>query len=162
MPLTEACEMLTLDPPELVRVTVCVCCVPTVKVPNTSLLGLRVSCPGSDPLPVPVPARFRVVASFDALLVIVTVALKEPTALGANEMLIEVLCPAATVSGAVVGAREKYWLEIAMLLIVTGAAPEFVTVADIVLLLPAATLPKSSIDFESESVPGCDPPILRP
>lgn len=91
--------MLTLDSPEFVRVTVCVCCVPTVKLPNASLLALRVSCPGSAGLPVPFPARLKVAVPFDASLVIVVVALKDATALGANEMLIEVLCPAATVSG---------------------------------------------------------------
>jgi len=97
---------------------------------------------------------------------IVTVALKGATALGRNERLIEVLPPGATVSGRLIGAREKYWLEMAMLLIVTAAAPEFVTVADKVLLLPAVTLPKSSVDADSESVPdgwwSADPPTLSP
>jgi hypothetical protein len=107
-----------------------------------------------------------VIAAFDALLVMVALALKDATALGANEMLIEVLCPAATVSGRLVGAREKYWLEIAMLLMVTVAAPEFVTIAERVSLLPAATLPKFRVDVDKESVPDCcwpaEPPMLKP
>ena len=158
--------MLTVDPPELVSVTVWVCCVPTDTLPKAALLGLRASAPGSDPFPLPVPARLRFTAAFDALLVIVAVPLKDATALGANETLIEVLAPASRVSGRLIGAREKYWLEIAMLLIVTLAVPEFVTVADRVLLLPDATLPKSNVDVDSETVPDCCwsacPPTLRP
>ena len=158
--------MLTLDSPVFVRVAVCVCCVPTVTLPNPSLLGLRVSSPGGAPVPVPVPTRSKVAVPFDASLVMVAVALKDATPLGANEMLMRVLCPAATVSGRLVGAREKYWLEIAMPEMVTVASPEFVTVADKNLLLPAATPPKSRVDVDSESVPDCcllsDPPTLKP
>jgi hypothetical protein len=49
-----------------------------------------------------------VAVAFDASLVIVVVALKAATASGVNEMLIDVLCPPLTVSGNLVGAREKY------------------------------------------------------
>ena len=83
--------MLTLDSPEFVRVTVCVCCAPRVTLPNPSVLGLRASRPGSAPAPVPAPARLNVAVAFDASLEIVVVALKGATALGANEMLTEVL-----------------------------------------------------------------------
>ena len=158
--------MLTLESPELVRVTVCVCCVPTVKLPNASLLALRVSCPAGAALPVPLPARLKVFVPFDASLVIVVVALKDATALGANEILIGVLCPAATVSGRLLEAKEKYLLEMAMREMVTVAAPEFVTVAERVLLLPAATPPKSRVEVDSDSVPDCgwlsDLPTLKP
>lgn len=91
MPLTETCEMLTLDWPEFVRVTVCVCCAPSVTLPNVSVVGLRASSPGSAPAPVPAPARLNVAVPFDASLAMVVVALKAATALGANEMLTEVL-----------------------------------------------------------------------
>jgi len=96
----------------------------------------------------------------------VAVPLKDATELGANVMLIEVLSPAAIVTGRLIGANEKYWLEIAMLLMVTVAVPEFVTVADRLLLLPDATLPKSRVDVDSESVPDGwrseVPPTLSP
>lgn len=50
--------------------------------------------------------------------------------------------------------------------IVTVAAPEFVTVAERVLLLPAATPPKSRVEVDSESVPDwcwlSDLPTLKP
>jgi len=96
-----------------------------------------------------------VAVPFDASLVMVVVALKAATASGVNEMLIDVLCPPLTVSGKLVGAREKYWLEIAMLVMVTVASPEFVTVAERVLLLPTVTPRKSRVDVDSESVPDC-------
>ena len=158
--------MLTLDSPELVRVTVFVCCVPTAKLPNASLLALRVSSPGGPALPVPFPASLKVAVPFDASLVMVVVALKDSTALGANEMSIEVLCPAATVCGRSLEAKEKYLLEIAIPEMVTVAAPEFVTVAERVLLLPAATPPNSRVEVDRESVPDrgwlSDLPILKP
>ncbi len=103
------------------------------------------------PLPVPAPDRFRVAVPFEASLVMVAVALKAATASGANEMVIDVLCPASIASGSVVGAKEKYWLEIAMLAMVTVADPEFVSVAERVLLLPTETPRKSRVDADRES-----------
>ena len=158
--------MLTLDPPEFVRLTVCVCCVPTLTFPNVSLAGVSASSPGSTTLPVPFPDRLKVAVPFEASLVMVAVALKDATALGMNETPIEVLRPAATVSGRLIGSREKFLLEIAMPEMVTVAVPEFVTVAESALLLPATTLPKSRVDFDRESVPVCcwllDLPTLKP
>lgn len=59
----------------------------------------------------------------------------------------------------------KYLLETEALLMVTAEEPEFVTVVDIVLLLPASTLPKASDGFVRESVPlwgGFEEFVLRP
>jgi hypothetical protein len=42
-----------------------------------------------------------------------------------------------------------------MLVMVTVASPEFVTVAERVLLLPTVTPRKSRVDVDSESVPDC-------
>ncbi len=100
--------MLTLEVPEFVRVRVCVCRVPTGTFPNVALLGVSVSCPGGIADPVPFPAKFNIVVALEASLVIVVVAVNEATALGVNEMLIDVLCPAATVRGRFIGAKEKY------------------------------------------------------
>ena len=52
MPLTDACEMLTLVAPLLVRVTVCDCFDPVVTFPKFSLVGLSVNCPSATPVPV--------------------------------------------------------------------------------------------------------------
>jgi len=162
VPLTEACEMLTLDPPVLVSVTVCDCLAPTVRPPKFSLAGLSASWPEAA---IPVPESGRFVAVFDASLVMVTVALKIPAALGVNLMLIVVLWSAATVTGRLGAVKEKYLLEIETLLMVTDAGPEFVAVTDRVLLLPAATLPKSRVADSRERVLCCwleEPAALTP
>jgi len=136
-----------------VRVAVCDCWAPTVTLPKSALVGFSASCPAV-PVPVPVPDRFRV-AVLAASLVIVAVALNVPAALGENVTLTGVLCPAARVSGRLGAFREKYLVEMATLLMVTAAGPEFVAVADRVLLLPAATLPKFRVALPRVRVPGC-------
>lgn len=52
VPVTVTCEMVTLVPPELVRVSDRVPVVPITTFPNASLAGLAVSCPGVTPVPV--------------------------------------------------------------------------------------------------------------
>ena len=84
--------------PLAVRVPDAVPLVPATTLPKSWLAGLSVSCPGV-PAAVPVPCRVKFGALFDALLAIVTLALKLPAALGVNWMLIEALCPAAMVTG---------------------------------------------------------------
>lgn len=124
----------------LVRVTVCDCWAPTDTLPKISLAGLSVSCPAA--LPVPVPERATSITVFEALLVIAAVALKVPAALGVKLTLMGVFCPAATVTGRLGEISEKYLVDMATLLMVTDADPEFEMVMGRVLLLPAATLPK--------------------
>lgn len=153
VPLTEACEMFTLDPPLLVRVTVCDCLAPMVTLPKSSLAGLSMSCPED----VPVPVSVRFVAGFEASLVMARVALKAPATLGANLMLTVVLCPAATVIGRVGATSVKYFVEIAALLMVTGAGPEFVAVTVSVLLLLIATVPKFRLEGSERVLDCCCP-----
>src|SRR5271169_2344319 len=143
--------MLTLDPPVLVSVTVCDCLAPTVTLPKSSVAGLSKSCPGA--VPVAESVRFVTVLDptvFDAAFVMASVALKAPAALGVNLMLTVMLCPAETVIGRLGATREKYLVEIAALLTVTDAGPELVAVTVRVLLLPAATLPKSRLAVSRE------------
>lgn len=87
VPLTAACEMLTLVPPLLVSVTVWDCWVPVITLPKFSLDWLSPSCPAETP----VPERPRLAEPFEALLVTVTEALNGPVAFGANKMPNEVL-----------------------------------------------------------------------
>src|SRR5271165_412524 len=115
VPLTEAAETLTLDPPVLVNVTVCDCVVPTVTLPKSWLLGFSVICPAATPVPV----RVRLGSVFDASLVRETVPLKGPAAFGVNLKLSDVLCPAARTTGRLGAVKEKYLVESAALLIVT-------------------------------------------
>lgn len=101
----------------------------------------------------PVPASETLAEVLDASLVMVTVALKVPAALGENEKLSFALCPAAIERGRAGLVREKDLVEIEAALIVIEALPEFVAVRVKVLLLPAATLPKSRLTLERERVP---------
>lgn len=121
------------------RVTLADCFPPTVTLPKSSLAGLRLSCPTTD---VPVPDSERLVTGSDAVLVIERVALKVSAAFGRKATLIWTLCPAAMVIGRLGELREKYLVEIAMLLMVSDADPEFVAVVEMVLLVPVLTLPK--------------------
>jgi len=123
----------------LVRVTRADCFPPMVTLPRSSLAGLRFSCPTAD---VPVPDSERLVTGCDAVLVIERVALKLPAAFGRKATLIWTLFPAAMVIGRLGELREKYLVEIAMLLMVSDADPEFVAVVEMVLLEPVLTLPK--------------------
>ena len=103
-PLTDAWEISTLAPPLLVSVTVCACLAPTITLPKSSLRELSTSWPAVDAVPVPESAR--AVGLLAASLVMVSVPLKAPDALGKNLTLIEVFCPAAIVTGRLVAARE--------------------------------------------------------
>src|ERR1700758_4005501 len=102
------------------------CFAPTVTLPKSSLVGVRLSCPAAD---IPVPDNERLVTESDAVLVMETVALKVPAAFGVKPTVIGVLCPTARLIGRVGAVREKYFVESATLLIVTEAVPEFVAVA---------------------------------
>ena len=104
----------------------------------------------------------------EALLAIVTVALKDPAAFGVNARLKVALCPVAIVVGKLGAVTEKLLLETVALLTVTDADPEFVTVTASVLVVPATTLPKSRLAFASDRLPSCGwlllggLPALRP
>lgn len=133
--------MSTVAAPVLVSVTVCVCVFPTVTLPKVSLVGLSDNCPVAEAVPTPVSEML--VLALDALLMTESVALKVPTVLGENEMLIVALCPGATVAGRAGAIREKNCVEMAALLTVIEVLPVFVAVKVNVLLVPVSTLPKS-------------------
>src|ERR1700688_4181101 len=128
--------MSSLAPPVLVSVTVCDCDAPTVTLPKASLAGFVASVPVAGPVAVPVPESESWVVGFDgSLLVSVTAAVKASAAFGVNLTVIGVVCPAATVIGRLGETRVKYLLEMAALLTVIDAFPEFVALTDTVLLL---------------------------
>jgi hypothetical protein len=106
-------------------------------------------------VPVPVPERVRLVTGFDASLLIVTVALKVPLALGVKRMLKVALCPAPIVRGRLGALIAKYLVDTDALEMLTDALPEFVAITVRVLLPPALTLPKSRLAFARERVPLC-------
>ncbi len=149
--------------PLAVKLPEAVALVPATTLPRPKVVGTTVNCPETV---VPVPESEIVNVGFDASLLIVTVALKASAALGVNVTLSGVLCPALIVTGRLGAVKEKYLVETDALLILTDAGPEFVTVTVRVLLLLAATLPKSSVAVNRERVLECcwpeEPAALTP
>ena len=74
------------------------CLFPTVTLPKLRLVGLAPSEPGVTP----VPDRGMVRVGFEALEVMVRLPLAVPADGGANDTLKVVLCPAVSVTGAVI------------------------------------------------------------
>jgi len=102
-----------------------------------------------------VPDKGNVSEGSEALEAMVRVALALPADVGENVRLKLALCPGETVRGRLGAFKEKESLETTALLMVTDAEPEFVAIAARVLLLPVATLPKSTLALVPESVPNC-------
>ena len=125
-------------------------------LPNAAVEGFSTNCPEVTP----VPESPRLTDGSDASLVNVAVAPNAPAAFGENITLNEALCPDATVTGRLGAVTEKYLLENATLLTVTGLGPEFAANRERVLLLLAPTLPKSSLVALKERVlVGPEPPL---
>jgi hypothetical protein len=87
VPLTWACEIVTLLPPVLVRVDDTGWLVPTATLPKATLVGVTVSEPGASAAPE--SGRFKV--GFEALLVNVTLPVPVPAAVGVKTTLNAVL-----------------------------------------------------------------------
>ena len=95
VPLAEAAEMVRLEPPELVKVSVRVFDAPTATLPKLKLVGLGVIWPCVTPTPDNGILRIglfasEVIARFPVLL---------PEDVGEKIALNVVLCPAARVAG---------------------------------------------------------------
>jgi len=142
---------VTLEPPLLVTVSDSDGSAPTVTLPKLRLAGFDASVPSATPL----PDNAMVTVGSEALDVIVMLPLALAAEVGENITPKVTLCPGASVSGRLGAVSEKQLAEIAAPLIVTDAEPEFVAVADRVLLLPAVTLPKFSVAVGRERVPDC-------
>jgi hypothetical protein len=133
-------EIVTLAPPEFVRVSARVCALPTCTLPKTRLLGVAVSWPAVTPVPDSAAVR----AGLDALDVMVMLPLTVPDDVGENATLKLALWPALKVSGRLRPLAVK--LDVALTAeIVTLAPPEFVRVSARVCALPTCTLPKTRL-----------------
>ena len=95
LPVTETPEMLTLAPPELLRVSVRLLVLPIWTLPKLRFAGLADKVPGDTP----VPDRPTLTVAFDALLVTAMFPVIVPVELGANLTLKLVLCPLVSVMG---------------------------------------------------------------
>jgi len=126
LPETWICEMLTLELPELVRVTVCgVLLLPTVTFPKLRLLGLAVR---SKVEVTPVPLNAMVEWELEASLTSERLPVTLPALAGAKATLKLVLCPALRVSGTVRPVMLKPFPEGVAWEMVTLAVPELIRV----------------------------------
>jgi hypothetical protein len=96
--LTVTWEIVTLEFPVLVMLTLCEPELPAFTLPKATLdgLGVIVTVPAT-----PVPVKETVAGDAGALLAILTVPGSDPAVVGENCAVTEVLCPAATVAGVV-------------------------------------------------------------
>jgi hypothetical protein len=100
---------------------------PTITLPMLKVTGLTLSCPTAA---TPVPDSGTVSVGFVAFEVRVTVPLALPAAVGVNVTLKLALCPAVSVTGAVIPLRLNPLPLIPTCEIVTLLPPVFVTVSD--------------------------------
>ena len=101
-PLAVACEIVTVDPPVLVKVSDLLLLLPTWILPKARLEGLGVRVPAESP----VPEKLSTTVLFfcfpffsSAVIANETLPLKFPLPVGANVIAVEVPFPACTVSG---------------------------------------------------------------
>ena len=149
-----AAVTVTLDPlafklPELVPVP------PLTTLPMASVDGEMLSCPTAA---VPVPVSVPVEVDGCALLVAVSVALADPTAVGLNVIVKGTLCPAAIVTGS-----DSPLIVNAELLILVAETVTLAPLADRlpepVPVPPLTTLPMASVDGEMLSCPTAAVPV---
>ena len=92
---------MTLEPPVLVTVSDTERLPPTVTLPKLRLVGFDPSAPGASP----VPDRGMVRVGFGAFEVTVRLPLTLPADAGVNVTVKVALCPAVSVTGAVIPVR---------------------------------------------------------
>ena len=102
-PVTVACEMVTLEPPELVSVPDRLLLLPTCTVPKLRLAGLAAMVPAETP----VPDSETLSVGFDPLLAIMMPPFAGPLDCGAKAAVKLVLWPEARVMGRVIPVRLK-------------------------------------------------------
>jgi len=154
VPVTLPCEIVRLALPVFARVIVCELLLPVTTLPKPTLDGVTVSC-GC----VPVALRTIVVGEPGAFVVSEMLPEALPKEVGAKTALNAVLLPAEIVCG----EKPVILKPVPMTLpceIVRLALPVFFRVIVCEPLLPAATLPKLTLDGVTVSC-GCVPAALK-
>lgn len=95
VPLKLACEMVTVDPPVLVRVSDKFALFPTCTLLKARVGAFAASAPGVTP----VPESGMLKLGSEALEVRLTLPLAAPLAVGEKRTVNDALCPAANVKG---------------------------------------------------------------
>jgi hypothetical protein len=151
--LADACVTVTADPPEFVRLMLCVWLLPTMTLPKDSALGLIAKVPAFTAVPE------TAMRSCSAAVERVIVPVGFPGVWGENATIRFVLWPGARVTGRAGELILKLEFEADALLMVTVLDELFAMVSDRVLSAPATTVPKFN-----DAVPrarfcwGCVPP----
>jgi hypothetical protein len=148
-----ACEIVTLEVPELVSVPGKLVLLPTCTVPKLRLAGLAATVPPETPA----PESETLSVGFDPLLAIVMPPLTEPLDWGANATLNTVLCPGERVSGSANPLKLKPFPVAVAWEMLTLEPPEFVRVPEAVRLLPIETLPKPMLNGDAAKEPAVTP-----
>jgi hypothetical protein len=149
-----AAVTVTLDPlafklPEAVPVP------PLTTLPMASVDGEMLSCPTAA---VPVPVSVPVEVDGWALLVVVSVALADPTAVGLNVIVKGTLCPAGIVTGSESPLRVNAELFVLAAVTVT-LDPLAFKLPEAVPLEPSTTLPTANVEGEILSCPARAVPV---
>ena len=130
-PVTFACEIVTLELPELVRVPDKFVLLPTWTVPKLRPAGFAATVPAETP----VAEREMLTVGFDPLSLIVIPPFTKPLDWGANVTLKLVLCPGESVNGGVNPLKLKPLPVAVAWEILRLEPPEFVRVTEVVRLL---------------------------
>jgi hypothetical protein len=141
-PVTVACEIVTLEPPELVSVPDRLLLLPACTVPKFRLAGLATIVPAETP----VPESGRLSDEFDPLLAMAMPPVANPVAWGVKETVRLVLWPGDRFIGRAGPFRLKPFPVAVTCEIVTVEPPELVRVAELLWLVPIETLPKPMLD----------------
>jgi hypothetical protein len=148
-------EIVALEPPEFVRVTVCFCELPRVTLPKETLAGTAANCPAAVPSPETDkatlvaevflgPEAFAKFVAKEALPFTVMLPLTGLGAFGEKVAVKMALCPGASVTGKDNPLTVKAALLTEFCEAVTLLPPAFVSVTDFAWLCPTGTLPKTS------------------
>ena len=138
VPLADAAEIVTLDPPLLVSVSDKLALLPTCTEPKLKLVGLADKVPWLTPVPLNAIVRVGL-EPFD---VIVTLPLAAPLVAGENSTVYDVLWPAVSVTGRLNPLRLNP-LPLALAAeMIRVVPPEFVKVPFSDFDVPTCTLPK--------------------
>jgi hypothetical protein len=150
VPVAEAWLMVTLDPPEFVKVSCNVLLEPVCTEPKPRLELLGESVPGVTPVPESVMAS----APLEASLVMERLPLALPPEAGLKTTLKDAVLPAAIAKGRFRPLKlNPVPLRVAWVT-VTSEPPVFDSVSEIVWLFPTTTLPKLRLELLAASDPG--------
>ena len=150
-PLAVACEIVTVAPPVLVKVSDLLLLLPTWTLPNARLAGLGLRVPGVTPVPERLSATVLFVWS--AVVAKAALPLKFPVPVGANVIVAELDVPDLIVSGRARLLIENPARLMVADVMVTSVPPLFKRVTVLVWWPPTLVFPKATGEGLGERLP---------